>query len=234
MSYFHLSRLGFVAVSRFSGGDCMSLLKRYTLVASIFFGGSLALALAPISVSADDDTTDDDTTVVVNSLGSAKATTQFSIYGASGLTIANNGPTTPGYFQDVGPRFTVTKPTLITQIGGFLSSAHSLNVQIVRSSLSGAPDPSAVIATYTLSHHSAPAAISFESRRIRLPLGPGTYFALFVAQNDEGYLLGGASSPFSYRAGLVPMGICFGQPLTCYASPGEFGAVRILAEPEDN
>ena len=195
------------------------------LLASI---AALSFSLVPIIASADDDKV-----VIVDSLGSATPATQFSTSGSGGLTIANNGPTTPGFRQDVGPMFTLTKPTLIKEIGGFLFSGHSLNVQIVRASLNGGPDPSAVIATYTLSHHNAPSLISFESTRIRLALKPGTYFALFVAQGDEGYLLGGATFPFVYQAGLVPMGFC-SPPPTCTASPGEFGAVRILGNPRSD
>ena len=73
--------------------------------------------------------------------------------------------------------------------------------------------------------------ISFESVAISLALGAGTYFALFGPQqaNDAGYLLGGASSPFSYLAGSTTLG--FLDPITGQSSASGpfFAAVRISA-----
>jgi len=203
--------------------------RRFLLL--LFSISALYLALVPASVGSA-SMPDVISTTVVDSLGSATTTTQFSIFGSSGVGISNNGPTTTGFRQDAGPRFTLTRPRLITEIGGFLSSGKPLSVYVVRASLNGAPDSSTVLATYTLAHRTAPPIVSFESVQVRLPLRPGTYFALFMAQNgDEGELLANASVPFAYQAELVTLGFC-SAPSTCTVNTvGVPGAVRILAQP---
>jgi hypothetical protein len=197
----------------------------------LFSISALYLALVPTGVSSA-SMPDVISTAVVDSLGSATTTTQFSVFGSSGSTIANNGPTTLGFRQDVGPRFTLRRPRLITEIGGFVSSGKPLSVYVVRASLNGVPDSSTILATYTLSHPTTPSIVSFESVQVRLPLRPGTYFALFMAQNgDEGELLANASFPFAYQAELVTIGVC-SPPSACTVNAvGVPGAVRILAQP---
>ena len=161
---------------------------------------------------------------IVDTLGTGTLTTQFSVVGSGGISEL--------IFQFVGPEFTLTQPTVLTEIGGFVNNSFStgkpFTVQI-RPSTRGVPDVSKVLASFTLSHDNNPLVVSYESVVINLPLGPGSYFALFAPQGneDEGSLLGGATSPFNYQAGLINMG--FLNPSTGSSSASQqFGAVRIL------
>jgi hypothetical protein len=98
----------------------------------------------------------------------------------------------------------------------------------IRSSVSGAPDPATVLATYVLSNDDDPLIFSYESVAPNLTLGAGTYFALFAPQDGgEGSLLCCASSPLIYRAGSTTLG--FFDPISGASSASaQFGAVRIL------
>lgn len=90
------------------------------------------------------------------------------------------------------------------------------------------PDASTVLASFSLSHDNDPLTISYESVALNLTLAPGSYFALFAPQNeDQGFLLRGATIPFDYQAGLINLGVL--NPLTGNVSASQqFGAVRIL------
>src|SRR4029079_11221567 len=71
--------------------------------------------------------------------------------------------------------------------------------------------------------------VSYESAHVGLTLGPGTYFALFAAQGDDaGFLLGRASSPFTYEAGSPRLGFLQPQGASNGQQPA---AVRILGVP---
>jgi hypothetical protein len=130
------------------------------------------------------------------------------------------------------------------EIGGFLNNCKSIVAGIpqcpgtlpfivqIRPSTNGIPDASAVLASFTLSHDNDPLVVSYESVAINLTLGPGSYFALFAPQgSDEGFLLGSASAPFNYQAGLITKG--FLNPTTGASSveANSGGAVRILGAP---
>jgi hypothetical protein len=159
---------------------------------------------------------------VIDTLGAATPTTMFSIFGSGGAAILDS--------QFVGPQFTLSEETVITEIGGFVNNRTStlpFTVQ-VRPSLGGAPDPSTVVATFVLSNDADPLVVSFESVMTSLTLEPGTYFALFAPEDaDQGFLLAGASSPFDYQAGVTTLG--FLDPTTGTSSASDqFGAVRIL------
>jgi hypothetical protein len=173
-----------------------------------------------------------DTFPVVNTLGAADPTTTFSVFGAGGQPISGS--------DLAGPKFELSQPAVITEIGAFVNNCETIvgdeprcpgtrpfTVQI-RPSLNGVPDPSSVLATFVLSHDDDPLVVSYESVSPDLSLGAGTYFALFAAQGaDAGFLAGFASSPFAYLAGSTTLG--FRDPTTgdSFASE-QFAAVRIL------
>lgn len=164
------------------------------------------------------------TVTVVETLGAATPSTQFILPGSGGHSIL---PT-----QFPGPRFELAEQTVLTEIGGFVTTfALPATVEIVPAAPDGSPDGAHVLASYVLSSDGDPFTWSYESVAASLSLPPGTYFALFGVQDDDfGIVLSGASSPFEYRAGLTPAG--FLNPTTgqSSASPGEFMAVRILGQ----
>jgi hypothetical protein len=164
---------------------------------------------------------------ILDTLGAATPDTQFSSGGSNSLI-------TNGFFP-MGPKFTLTQPTTLTEIGAFLNCELSLCLAPplaveIRPSINGLPDPSTVLATFPLSDDNNPFIFSYESVAISLLLQPGTYFAIFTSQGfDEFSLLFSAVDPFSYEAGLIDLGIV-------HRSSGvssvfqERGAVRILGE----
>jgi hypothetical protein len=169
---------------------------------------------------------------LVDALGAATPATQFSVFGSGGTAILSS--------QFVGPQFILTRPTTITEIGGFVNNCGSIvagspqcpgtipfTVQI-RPSRNGIPDPATVLASFTLSHDDDPLVISYESVVPNLTLGPGSYFAMFAPQgSDAGLLLVSASDPFTYQAGSITLGIL--DPSTGISSAeASAGAVRIV------
>jgi hypothetical protein len=171
---------------------------------------------------------------VLDTLGAATPDTQFSVFGAGGTSILPS--------QFVGPQFTLTQPTTLTEVGGFMNNCISivggvplcpgtlpLTVQI-RPSVNGVPDPFTVLGSFSLTHDNDPLTVSYESVALNLTLQPGTYFALFAPHNaDQGFLLESANVPFNYQAGLITMGVL--NPFTGNSSASQqFGAVRILGE----
>ena len=200
-------------------------LRRFvvTLVAGLWMFVIVAegWAIAPVSI--------------LDSLGMATPATEFPITESSGLAILES--------QFVGPEFTLTQPTTLTEIGAFVnsrcvipdsgvpqcSSPDPLIVQI-RPSINGVPDASTVLASFVLSHDNDPLVVSYESVAVNLTLQPGSYFALFVAQADNaGLFLGSATSPFNYLAPLINVGSL--NPATQDATVLQTsGAARILGE----
>jgi hypothetical protein len=164
------------------------------------------------------------TITIVDTLGAATPSTQFSFFGAGGISIFAK--------QFPGPRFDLTEPTVITEIGGFVDTyalGLSATVEIVPE-VSGVPDGAHVIASYTLSSDGDPLTFSYESVSPNLSLPAGTYFALFGVQpGDLGTLLN-TFGPTSYLAGLTPAGFLDPTSGASFASPGEFMAVRILGQ----
>lgn len=170
---------------------------------------------------------------LVDTLGSAPASTVFSVFGSGGLTIGDG--------QSAGPRFSINEPTVLTEIGAFVNNCRSIaagvpdcpNAQPIvvqlRRSVEGGPDPSSVIASFTLSHDDDPLRVAFESVSIHQRLMPGTYFVMFSAQpGDAGFLLASALVPFQYTALSTVVGFlppCCGGPAT------QSAAVRILGTP---
>ena len=169
---------------------------------------------------------------ILDTLGAATPSTTFSALGAGGQSVFSS--------QFAGPRIDLAEPMTITEIGGFVNNCASIvggvpqcpgtlpfTVQI-RPSVNGAPDPSTILATFVLSHDNDPLVISFESVSTNVTLGPGAYFALFAPQGDDaGSLMGFATSPFEYQAGLTPVGSL--DPVSGNAfSSDQFAAVRVL------
>ena len=193
-----------------------------TLAVAVGLGG--AVAVSPPAGAAD--------IIILDTLGTATPSTTFSVFGAGGQSVFGS--------QLVGPRFNLAERTTITEIGGFLNNCVSIiggvpqcpgtlpfTVQL-RPSVDGVPDPLTVLATLVLSHDDDPLVISYESVSTDLTLEPGAYFALFAPQDDDvGLLMGSASSPSAYQAGLTNVG--FLDPTTGASfSSDQFAAVRVL------
>ncbi len=164
---------------------------------------------------------------IIDTLGGATPTTQFSILGHGGVAIRST--------QFVGPQFSLTQPTVLTEIGGFLNNATGsgpFTVRIYRSK-DGLPDPHALVTTLPLSHDKDPLIVSYESVATHVVIGPGTYFALFAPQDGdggEGDLLAAARTPFDFRAGPTTLA-CLGTSCSSQTVFEGFAALRILGEP---
>ena len=172
---------------------------------------------------------------VIDRLGEARPGTAFSVFGSSG------GPVSATLSR--GPMFVLGRPTVITEFGAFLNNCASLAggvaqcpdtqpfVVELRPSLDGRPDPARVIATLELSHDNDPYAVSYESVRVKMLLPAGTYFALIrpSAPSDEGFILGTASDPFSYEAGMGTDGVLESPSSESSSTEIAPQAVRILA-----
>ena len=89
----------------------------------------------------------------------------------------------------LGPSFTLTEETIITEIGAFLDKPNStrpFRIEIVRSS-AGKPDRSDVIRRIRgLSDDEYYGKYSYESVELDLTLSEGTYFALFTDPSERG------------------------------------------------
>jgi hypothetical protein len=198
--------------------------KRLRLFIATLTGGLLIVAAGQPGASA--------TISIVDSLGSATPTTTFASSTTGGLSISSS--------QLVGPKFTLTQTTNLTEIGAFVNNCldftggelqcpRTLTVQI-RPETNGVPDPSIIFASFALSQDNDPLTVSYESVAINLFLQPGTYFALFVPEgNDVGILLAD-NRPVNYQAELIELGILH-PPDESLSDVVEFpGAVRILGE----
>ena len=188
----------------------------------------LVILLAPGAVSAKPKTA-----TVLDTLGAATPQTVFGVFGSSGVSILPS--------VSVGAEFVLSERTFVTEIGGFVNNCVAIVEGLaqcpdtrpfllqVRPSTNGLPDPVTVLATFVLSHDDDPYHTSYESVRMNLKLPAGRYFAMFVAQgSDAGYLLGGASTPFSYLADSLREGAVNLQTGAVSASQ-EYAAVRVLA-----
>ncbi len=169
---------------------------------------------------------------LVDTLDRATHETRFSVAGSSGLAVFDE--------QIVGPRFTLTERTTITEIGAFVNGclriseglpqcpgARPLTVQI-RPALGAGPDPLRILASFTLSDDNDPMVFSYESVAVSLSLEAGSYFALFVAHEDDvGHLLRSAQRPYLYRAGSALMGVLDSDSGTRQIQ----AAVRVVGRP---
>lgn len=173
------------------------------------------------------------TVSLLDALGAATPATRFSVFGSGGSTIIS--------YQFAGPEFTLTQPTMITEIGGFVNNCGDIVagspqcpgtlpfIVQIRPSRNGIPDAATVLASFALSHDDDPLVVSYESVAPDLTLGPGRYFALFAPQgSDAGFLLASATDPFNYQAGSITLGFFDPGTGTSSAEAGAVGAVRIL------
>jgi len=142
--------------------------------------------------------------------------------------------------QFIGPRFTLSEPMVITEVGALVNNCSSIILGVpqcpetlpfiieIRRSVNGVPDASGALGRFTLSHDDDPLVVAFETTSPNISLAPGEYFALIGSQGaDAGFLLDGASSPFNYTAGMFTMGVL--NPATGGSFATERpGAVRIL------
>lgn len=192
-----------------------------------FLCAALVVAVAPFAAGAPAKAA---TVPILDTLGVASPTTMFSVFGAGGQQISPE--------QFAGPQFTITQPTLITEIGGFVNNCQAISMNVphcpntrpftvqIRPSIGGVPDTDEIIDSFVLSHDDNPLVVSYETTTPNIVLMPGTYFALFAPQGaDAGFLLSSAQDPFSYMAGVATIG--FVRPESAFSGSG-FAAVRIL------
>jgi hypothetical protein len=150
---------------------------------------------------------------IVDTLGTATTSTIFSVFGTGGISISAG-------FQEVGPAFTLSSPTVITEIGGFMNNCRMIVdfmaecpdrmpfLVDILPSVNGIPDEDAVPFVFSLRVNlTDPLTVSFVSVDTDLLLPAGSYFALFVAQGtDVGGLLSNALDG-AYQAGQVELGV---------------------------
>ena len=158
---------------------------------------------------------------LVDTIGTLSVNSTYPVPGSGGLTVSIH--------QVIGPRLILTQPTTITEIGAIANSAFPLSVQI-RPSLNGAPDPTVVLFSFSLSFDNDPGIYSYESVKVNLVLQPGTYFVLFVSQPDEqiGALLHSHFGDPPLLSGSTATGSLDLTTGVSQFSDAEFYAVRIL------
>lgn len=172
---------------------------------------------------------------IVDSLGEATPSKQFSVFGTAGLSISPN--------QFFGPNFVLTEPTIITEIGGFVNNCKQIisgqpncpntlpfTVEIYPS-LNGVPDRFNKIQSFTLSHDNNPLVISYESVSPNLLLEPGAYFALFAPQgSDSGFLLEFVQN-LNFSGESVAIGGLTGDNQRAFFEESRTSRVRVLGTP---
>jgi len=218
-----------------TGGPAMTSLRIEGLAAGRWparRAGLAALLLAAASSGAMGDPRH--TITLVDTLGAATPQTVFSIPGTSGQAVALT--------QFVGPRFTLTEPSVIVRVGGFLNNCRAIGAGVpecpdtrplvvqIRREVNGAPDPVLVVAAVPLSDDADPLTVSFESASLDdVVLEPGTYYALFAPQQalDGGFLLG-QQSAVGYLAGVATVG--YVSPERAFSEPAMV-AVQVIAKP---
>jgi hypothetical protein len=170
----------------------------------------------------------------VDTLGVA---TPDTVFNQSSLRYARSiqGPK-PVYPQGLqyGPRFTIGENTVLTHAGAFLNCIFPPDcpspLAHVQIHSSAGDEIGGLIDSFTLSHDGDPSLISYESASFRLPLPPGTYFALFGTNATFGHVLG------ETREGYLADRAVFGQLLVDssgrrHSSVGEdYSATRVLGE----
>ena len=206
-----------------AGWNCAAVVVVMAAVAAGFVasgGATTAAAAGGMNASAQSN----GLFTIVDTLGTATRTSTFPFAGSNGTTIVP--------YTLFGPRFVLTRPTVITEIGAFITSTpasdEGMVVFVFPAAPSGLPD-TAPVAVFILSDDGNPDVYSYESVQTDLTLQPGTYFALFITDylSQTGWLL--ANAP-GYAAGVTTMSLSLavgeetGPPVV-----DEYqGAVRIL------
>jgi len=170
-----------------------------------------------------------DTFTIVDTLGAATPSTTFAKITGSSLGFWHIQ-----FFFFVGPKFTLTEETEITEIGGFIDVFEGtlpVVVQIRPTDANGFPDLTSVLATFVLSNDNDPSLISYEFATPNLTLGAGTYWALFaLPDGGEASLLINffSATGVEYQSGSTTMG--FVRPFEGQSGLTLLprGAVRIL------
>lgn len=178
---------------------------------------------------------------ILDTLGEASAEDAFSFFGSSGPLIgtAQEGPWTLA----VGPRFTLTKPMIITELGAFVNNCLEVtggtaecdapppvSVSIHRAN-GDYPAPEASAPALALSDDADPLSYAYESTHGEIRLEPGSYFALFALPlGAAGNLLANASEPYSYQAEEADVGFLQSEatPLPLWSATPI--AVRIVGQ----
>ncbi|HXW05954.1 MAG TPA: PEP-CTERM sorting domain-containing protein [Vicinamibacterales bacterium] len=200
-----------------------------------------ALLLVPSPATADPVTLT--SIAVVDTLGAAGTATRFNVGGSAGVPFFGLHSFGTAF---VGPQFTLTRPSIVTRVGGYVNSCESIvngvpqcvpasaiGVQIRPAQFgdpAAGPDPNQLLASATLSHDDDPFTIGFESASLDVLLQPGTYYALFTLPPGEGgFILSSAQEPFLFTAGAAMFGSL--KPGVAGFVRLEQGAVRVDAAP---
>lgn len=175
--------------------------------------GLLVILLAVLSVAPTHDllAAQGAPVTVVDNLGSATPQMTFSMFGSGAQVVSSR--------DRLGPMFSLTERTLITEIGVFANNCarftefvpdcpdtQPLTVE-VRPAQGAVPDPVRVLASFELSHDDNPLVYSYEFVNPSLVLEAGPYFALFGAQGDDvGHILTSASNGTYRPPASIPTG----------------------------
>jgi hypothetical protein len=140
-------------------------------VASVFAAGIPDVASASPSSQA--------VVTLVDNLGEADTNSRFAEEGRNGFVVA--------YDQTVGLRFEVTRPTVLTEVGGFVQSlpsyaseAADVIVEIHPAHPDGRPNRTAVVVSSPVSAQTDPRFITYQRANFRTLLQPGIYYAQFA------------------------------------------------------
>jgi hypothetical protein len=116
---------------------------------------------------------------LLDNLGDADSRSRIAEEGRDGYSVA--------FDQSVGLLFHVTRPTVVTEVGGFVQSRASFTpgpadviVEIHPTLPDGRPDRDSVLAAAPVSPQEDPLFITFQRARFRTFLRPGDYYALFA------------------------------------------------------
>jgi hypothetical protein len=120
---------------------------------------------------------------VLDNLGDADTTTRLTVAGRDGISIA--------FDQSVGLRFEVIRPTVITEVGGFVETfgvgdprAADVLVEIHPAHPDGRPNRDTVLASASIAPRPDVSVITYQAASLRVLLRPGLYYALFAADED--------------------------------------------------
>jgi hypothetical protein len=203
---------------------------RFARAAAVFAAVVTAALSATAGAHADGSVT------VLDTIGSVPLTTQFSVFGSGGQSVS-------GGFQSVGPTFVLTQPTTLTEVGAFANNCASIiaGVPLCPDTRPFVVEIHPVVdqvvqedvrARLPLSDDNEPLVTSYESAEPNVTLATGKYAAVVTAQGaDAGWILGQATSPFSYSSASTEIAIL--QPGVSYLTQQFLGFRIIGARAED-
>lgn len=154
---------------------------------------------------------------LLDNLGDASTRSRLAVEGRNGISIA--------FDQSIGLRFEVTRPTVVTEVGGFVETfgvgdprAADVLVEIHPAHPDGRPDRDTVLASASIAPRPSVEVITYQAAPVRALLAPGVYYALFAADDDAAPgtidVIAVGSGQRITRGGLVP-----------YAAPTAIGGV---------